>query len=159
MLNKGQTHLYRGFAYDGKHIVHTIDMAGRFAAYYWIRDNTPADALVITPINVIPFTNVLPERQFYVKKAQYRICSQTIYPLMTSAWKRFRVSTVTIRLPINTRCYWQRCLKTCPDRPFYAVVRDAEISPQVMAERGAKLVFEDGADGANVYWLNPASGD
>ena len=48
-----------------------------------------------------------------------------------------------------------KMLEDLPSRPFYAVVRDAKISPQVMAERGAKLIFKDESDGANVYWLNP----
>ena len=45
-----------------------------------------------------------------------------------------------------------------PGRTFYAVVKDSEVSKQVMQGRGSELVFEHETEGANVYLLNPASG-
>ena len=39
-------------------------------------------------------------------------------------------------------------------RPIYAVVYDADVSPEVMARRGAALVFKDSVDAAKVYLLN-----
>ena len=75
---------------------------------------------------------------------------------MTSAWKRFRVFYSEDTSPEQYQILLAKMLEDLPDRPFYAVVRDAEVSQQAMAERSANLVFEDSADGANVYWLNPA---
>ena len=42
-----------------------------------------------------------------------------------------------------------------PGRAFYAVVKDSELRMELMSERGAELVYEDAADGGNVYMLNP----
>ena len=44
-----------------------------------------------------------------------------------------------------------------PGRTLYAVVKDSEVSKQVMQGRGTELVFEHETEGANVYLLNPAS--
>jgi len=45
-----------------------------------------------------------------------------------------------------------------PGRPIYALVKDEEISPEIMQRRGSRLVYEHAGDGANVYWLNPEAG-
>ncbi len=153
MLNKGQTSKYTGFAYDGEHIAHSVDRAGRFAAYYWIRDNTPADALVITPIDGFVFASVLPERQFYVKRAQFT------YTANIQAYdRRVRQLNAFYRNDTGPEEYQymsRNLARHFPDRPFFAVVKDSEVSPEVMKGRDADLVFEHPADGANVYRLHP----
>ena len=52
----------------------------------------------------------------------------------------------------------ENMLKNFPGRAMYAIVKDEEISPGVMQQRGARLVYEHAGDGANVYWLNPEAG-
>ena len=42
-----------------------------------------------------------------------------------------------------------------PDRPFYAVIKDAEVEQAVMKQRGATLVYQHESDGGNVYLVNP----
>ena len=155
LLNRSQTVDYRGFAYDGNHIVHTVDKAGRFRAYYWIRDNSPADALVITPLDSFIFASVLPERQFYVKKAQYTYTTgiQDYDRRVQQLSKFYRNDTG----PEEYYYISRNIARHFPDRPIYAVVKDSEVSPDVMAGRDAELVFEHEGDGANVYRLYPST--
>ncbi len=155
LLNRSQTVDYRGFAYDGNHIVHTVDKAGRFTAYYWIRDNSPTDALVITPLDSFIFANVLAERQFYVKKAQY-----TYTTGIQDYDRRVRQLSKFYRDDTGPGEYYymsRNIARHFPDRPIYAVVKDSEVSPEVMAGRDAELVFEHEGDGANVYRLYPSA--
>ena len=42
-----------------------------------------------------------------------------------------------------------------PGRPFYAVVKDSEVRPAVMAGRGAELAYGSDTGGSIVYLLNP----
>ncbi len=151
-LNKGQFSKYRGFAYEDEHIVHTLDNHGRFPAYYWIRDNSPADALVITPLERFAFANVLLERQVYVKYAQF------IYTSGIQDYdKRVRQLDRFYRNDTGPQDYYyisRNIARHFPDRPIYAIVKDSEVSPEVMAGRDAELLFEHEADGANVYKLN-----
>ena len=153
MLNKGKTGEFTGFAYDGTHIVHTVDKEERFAAYYWIRDNTPADALVIAPIKGFLFASVFPERQFYVKQAQFFFTAN-----IRDYDRRVRQLNAFYRNDTGPEEYQymsRNLARHFPDRPFFAVVKDSEVSPEVMKGRDADLVFEHPADGANVYRLHP----
>ncbi len=153
MLNKGRTSEYAGFAYDGEHIVHTVDKDGRFAAYYWIRDNTPVDALVITPIKGFLFASVFPERQFYVKQAQVSFTAN-----ISDYDRRVRQLDAFYRNDTGPEEYQymsRNLARHFPDRPFFAVVKDSEVSPEVMKGRDADLVFEHPGNGANVYRLHP----
>ncbi len=155
LLNRSQTIDYRGFAYENEHIVHTVDKHGRFPAYYWIRDNSPADALVFTPLDSFIFASVLPERQFYVKKAQY-----TYTTGIQDYDRRVRQLERFYRNDTGPQDYYyisRNIARHFPDRPIYAVVKDSEVSPEVMAGRDAELVFEHEGDGANVYRLYPSA--
>ena len=155
LLNKSSTNDYKGFAYEGDHIVHSQDKRGRFDAYYWIRDNTPTDSLVVTPLDSFIFANVLPERQFYVKRAQY------IFTVNIGDYeKRVRQLDKFYRNDTGPEEYYyisRNIARHFPDRPIYAVVKDTEVSPEVMAGRDAELVFEHEEDGANVYRLYPST--
>lgn len=155
LLNRSRTSEYSGFAYDGNHIVYTVDKAGRFPAYYWIRDNSPANALVITPLDSFIFANVLPERQFYVKKAQY-----TYTTGIQDYDRRVRQLDKFYRDDTSPQDYYyisRNIARHFPDRPIYAVVKDSEVSPEVMAGRDAELVFEHAGCGAHVYRLYPST--
>ncbi|MCY4539527.1 MAG: hypothetical protein OXE52_15015 [Chloroflexi bacterium] len=155
LLRRASTNPYRGFAYEDEHIVHDADEQGRFPAFYWIRDNSPADALVITPLNGFIFESVLPERQFYVKKAQY---SYTVN--IDDYERRVRQLNKFYRDDTGPQDYYyisRNIARHFPDRPIYAVVKDSEVSPEVMAGRDAELVFEHEGDGANVYRLYPSA--
>lgn len=155
LLNRWQTVDYRGFAYDDNHIIHTVDKHGRFPAYYWIRDNSSADALVITPLDSFIFASVLPERQFYVKKAQYTYATG-----IQDYDRRVRQLNRFYRNDTSPQDYYymsRNIARHFPDRPIYAVVKDSEVSPEVMAGRASELVFEHAGDGANVYRLYPST--
>jgi len=155
LLRRASTNPYRGFAYEDEHIVHDVDKRGRFPAFYWIRDNTPAEALIITPLDGFIFESVLPERQFYVKKAQY------VYTVNIADYDR-RVRQLSKFYSDDTgpQDYYyisRNIARHFPDRPIYAVVKDSEVSPAVMAGRDAELLFEHQGDGANVYRLYPST--
>lgn len=154
MLNKARTSPYRGFAYEGNHIVHSEDSAGRFQAYYWIRDNTPADALVVAPLDSFIFASVLPERQFYVKHelATFAANIQDYDRRVRQLERFYRDDTG----PEDYYYISRNIARNFPDRPIYAVVKDSEVSPTAMAGRDAELVFEHQGDGANVYRLYPS---
>ncbi|MCY4072311.1 MAG: hypothetical protein OXG60_13520 [Chloroflexi bacterium] len=155
LLRRASANPYRGFAYEEEHIVHDVDKHGRFQAFYWIRDNTPADALVITPLDGFIFESVLPERQFYVKKAQY------VYAVNIDDYdKRVRQLDKFYSDDTGPQDYYyisRNIARHFPDRPIYAVVKDSEVSPEVMAGRDAELLFEHQGDGANVYRLYPST--
>ena len=154
LLNKGRTSPFKGFAYEDSHIIHTEDTAGRFEAFYWIRDNTSADALVISPLDTFIFASVLPERQFYVKQAQYTFAMNIQdYDRRARQLERFYRDDTG---PEDYYYISRNMARNFPDRPVYAVVKDSEVSPAVMAGRNAELVFEHEGDGANVYRLNPS---
>ena len=142
------------FSYDGIHILYQTESDDQMAAFHWIRDNTPPESIVIWPVQTYRYTNVFHERLPYVKKKQSTFTeNMPAYDERVEALSRFYSEDTS---PEQYQILLAKMLEDLPGRPFYAVVRDAEVSPQTMTERSAKLVFEDGADGANVYWLNPA---
>lgn len=154
LLNKDRLSPFRGFGYDGNHIIHSDDGAARFEAFYWIRDNTPTDALVIAPLDSFLFASVLPERQFYVKFEQYTFVSNIPdYDRRIRQLERFYREDTG---PEDYHYISRNIARNFPDRPIYAVVKDSEVSPATMAGRAAELVFEAEGDRANVYRLYPS---
>ena len=155
LLNKSITNEYRGFDYEQNHIIHNLDKQARFEAYYWIRDHTSADSLVITPLDSFIFANILPERQFYVKK------ERNVFTANIADYdKRVRQLNKFYSDDTGLQDYYyisRNIARHFPDRPIYAVVKDSEVSPEVMAGRDAELVFEHQSDGANVYRLYPST--
>ena len=145
---------YRDTKYDGAHLNYEGDLDdNRAAAYYWIRGNTPADSIIVLPLEASHWSNQLHERLFYVKAPLY---------LYTEAIEDYdeRVHDLDLFYSEETAAdeyqkLLERMIDSLPGRPLYAVVKDKEVGPDVMRRRGARLVYEDENDGANVYWLNP----
>ena len=156
LINRPSLDKYGGFGYDGNHIVHVNDIADRFDAYYWIRDNTSSDSIIVIPLDSFIFSNVLMERQLYVKRSQFNFTDNIPdYDRRVKQLNRFFRDDTNL----DSYNYMRRNMfRKLPDRTIYAVVKDSEVSPQVMAGRGAELVFEHEADGANAYKLNPVTG-
>lgn len=153
LVNKDRNSPFKGFGYDGSHIIHSEDSAGRFEAFYWIRDNTPPDALVIAPLDSFLFVSVFPERQFYVKRAQYTFAMNIRdYDRRANQLNKFYRADTSLD---DYGFIRRNMARHFPDRPIYVVVKDSEVSPESMTERGAALVFEGIGDAANVYRLNP----
>ncbi|MDE2951382.1 MAG: hypothetical protein OXT68_11505 [Chloroflexota bacterium] len=155
LLNKSITNEYRGFDYEQNHIIHNLDKRARFEAYYWIRDHTPADSLVITPLDSFIFANILPERKFYVKKERHVFTAN-----IADYDRRVRQLSKFYSDDTGPQDYYyisRNIARHFPDRPIYAVVKDSEVSPAVMAGRDAELLFEHQGDGANVYRLYPST--
>ena len=96
------------------------------------------------------------ERQLYAKRSQFDFTDNiSDYDRRVKQLNRFfRDDT-----DLDTYNYIRRNMfRKLPDRTIYAVVKDSEVSPEVMADRDSELVFEHEADGANAYKLNPVTG-
>ena len=59
------------FDYEGSHLVFHAGDDDQMDAYYWIRDHTPPDSVVIYPLQSNKYTNTFHERLPYVKKKQF----------------------------------------------------------------------------------------
>ena len=156
-LNKAAKGAYGGFEYDGAHLNYEGELDdNRAAAYYWIRGNTPADSIIVLPLEAFKWSNLLHERLLYVKAPQY-FYTETIedYDERVNHLEVFYNEAAAMD---DYQRLLERMIDSLPGRPLYAVVKDEEISPEVMRRRGAVLVYEDEHDGANVYRLNPEAG-
>ena len=104
------------------------------------------------PLDSFIFANVLVERQLYVKGSQFTYTTN-----IQDYDKRVRQLDRFYREETGPQDYFyisRNIVRHFPERPVYAVVKDSEVSPEVMAGRDAEMVFEHGAEGANVYLLN-----
>ncbi len=143
--------------YDGAHVVIDGFDEGHSSASSWIRENTPSDAAVIAPLNSFTHLNVLYERLPYFLQSLSGLARRIPgYDKRARELKLFYNQESTIE---DYRIVQENMLRHFPGRAMYAIVKDEEVSPAVMRQRGARLVYEHAGDGANVYWLNPEAGD
>ena len=145
---------YRGFEYDGAHLNYEGENDdNRAAAYYWIRGNTPVDSIIILPLEAFKWSNLLHERLLYVKAPQFFFTKNIEdYDERVNHLEVFYDEAAAMD---DYRAAQESMARNLPGRPLYAVVKDEEVGSDVMRRRGARLVYEDENDGANVYWLNP----
>ena len=147
-----------GFEYDGARLKYEGEHDdNRLEAYYWIRENTSTDSIIVLSFEAVRWSNLLHERQLYVKMAT---AGFYLHVDNIEAYYDERVSHLEVFYNEATALddyqkLLERMIDSLPGRPIYAVVKDEEVSPEVMRRRGAKLVYEDENDGANVYRLNP----
>ena len=148
---------YSVFQYDGIHIAAANESDSRLSAYYWIRKHTPLDAIVAVPLKMKQagwkdrYVNIFHERLLYVKL-------EDAFANIPAYDERTHDLELLYSGETGAADYAQlleRMTSSLPGRPIYAVVKDEEVSAEVMAQRGAKPVYEHEGDGANVYWLNP----
>ena len=139
-LNKVRAYGDTGHRFIGKHIEFADDVDGRLPAYRWIRDHTPYNSVVLLPLIPTKYSNLFHERMLYVRILQLHFgASKFGYAE--------RVAELDAFYDGNTRGEdYQRLLdkmqSRVPGRPIYAVVKDGEVSAQVMDKRSARLVFE-----------------
>ena len=152
-VNKVQTFGDMGHRFDGIHIESADDADQRISAYYWIRDYTPSDAIVVLPLIPSVHSNLYHERLLYVRLLQLHFAASAL---------AYHERAYHLEIFYNEDTSWddyerliERMTGSLPGRPMYAVVKDEEISPEIMQQRGSSLVYEHAGDGANVYWLNP----
>ncbi len=146
------------FVYENSHITYLdgyID-GERMPAYAWIREHTPADVIVVLPLTVHRYEHMLHERRVYARKSQYWFTNgiPAYGERESRLWQLFDEETAD-------QVYREilgDMLDELPGRPFYAVVVDSEVSPDVMARRGTERVFTGAAGGAHVYSLHPHTG-
>lgn len=142
------------FVYDDSHITYLDGHIGseRMPAYAWIREHTPVDAVVVLPLTAHKFEHMLHERRVYARKSQYWFTDNIpAYDLRVKHVQQLLSEETTAAATFAAIDAMQTEL---PGRAFYAVVVDSEVSPDVMARRGAEAVFMD-EGGAHVYLLNP----
>lgn len=144
-----------GFHYESMHIQYSggSSRKGNTDAYYWVRKHSPHHAIVVKPLTSFKFSNIIHERQEYVKPAQ------NWYTEGIPAYDQ-RVQRISQIYDDGTNLEEYRSLLEAmetelPGRPIYAVVKDSEVGPGVMAVRGAQLVYKHDKVGGNVYFLNP----
>ena len=152
-VNRAGNYAAKGYTFNGAHLEHTSDVDGRLAAYLWIREHTPVNALVVLPIIPSKYSNLFHERMLYVRLLQLHFKSSIL------AYNE-RVRDLDLIYSEDTSTNDFRILiedmeRELPGRPFYAVVKDTEVRPAVMAGRGAELAFGSGTGGSKVYLLNP----
>ena len=152
-VNRAGNYAAKGYTFNGAHLEHTSDVDGRLAAYLWIREHTPVNALVVLPIIPSKYSNLFHERMLYVRLLQLHFKSSIL------AYNE-RVRDLDLIYSEDTSTNDFRMLiedmeRELPGRPFYAVVKDSEVRPAVMAGRGAELAFGSGTGGSKVYLLNP----
>jgi len=143
----------RGYIFNGRHLEHTSDVDGRLPAYRWIRDHSPANAVVVLPIVPSKYSNLFHERMLYVRLLQLHFKSSLL------AYNE-RARDIELIYSEETEAGAYRVLiedmeRELPGRLFYAVIKDSELRREVMGERGAELVYEHETEGGNVYMLNP----
>ena len=129
------------------------DFGGRVAAFQWIRDNTPHDAIIVVGHVYTARSKLVHQRLNYVSKGG------KIYKDRLPDFDQ-RISDLHTFYNPNTSLdeyadLLESMVSQLPGRPLYAVVMDPELSRDTMAERGAELVFENPPYGAHVYLLNP----
>ncbi len=144
------------FDYDGIHIVFHSSDSDQMDAYYWIRDHTPTDSVVIYPVQTYRYTNTFHERLPYVKK------KQSTFTVNIPAYDE-RVERLSLLFSAETSLSDYRRLldemrNELPGRPLYAVVDNGELAPELMTQRGAAAVFAPEGSGIYVYKLNPDTG-
>ena len=156
-----ENHVDRGFQYYGVHLNYPDEPYNRISAYNWIRANTPTDAVIIQPLYCYRYANVLMERSVYIKRTQSSTLWQHqnyvngdvfIYPERKNDLGEFFRTDLTIG---EYRDLLAKIESHITGRALFAVVKDEELNPELMAVRGAELVYEHESDGAHVYWLNP----
>ena len=155
-VNKVRTFGDGGHRFNGIHIETAEDVDQRISAYYWIRDYTSPDAVVVLPLIPSIHSNLYHERLLYVRMLQLHFASSpgTYYDRAHDLEIFYNEDTSRD----DYKMLIEGMTGSLPERPIYAVVKDEEVSPEVMRQRGASLVYEHESDGANVYWLNPEAG-
>ena len=155
-LRRAESVALRGFEYDGRHLKYEGELDDRMAAYYWMRENTPTGSIVVLPLEVFSLSNLLHERLLYVKASQYFFTENiAAYDERVNHLEVFYNEDAAMD---DYRAVQENIVRNFPEHPIYVVVKDEEVSPEVMKQRGASLVREHAGDGANVYWLNPEAG-
>ncbi len=155
-VNRVRTFGDEGHRFDGIHIQTADDAEQRISAYYWIRDHTPPNAVVVLPLIPSIHANLYHERLMYVRMLQLHFAASAL-----AYHERVRHLKIFYSESTGGDDYEMligRMTGSLPGRPIYAVVKDEEISPEIMRRRGSRLVYEHAGDGANVYWLNPEAG-
>ena len=150
-VNRAGNYAAKGYTFNGAHLEHTSDVDGRLPAYLWIREHTPVDAVVVLPIIPSKYSNLFHERMLYVRLLQLHFKSSIL-----AYNERVRGLELIYSEATSTndfRMLMDDMERELPGRPFYAVVKDSEVSTEVMAGRGAELAYGHDFDGANVYAL------
>ena len=144
------------FDYDGVHVVFHAGDNDLMSAYYWVRDHTPPESVVIYPVQTFKYTNTFHERLPYVKKKQKWHTENMPYHERVQRLSLFYSADTNLS---DYRRLLEEIQNELPGRSLYAVVDNSELPPQLMGQRGAEAVFAPKGGGTFVYQLNPAAGD
>ncbi|MCY4466379.1 MAG: hypothetical protein OXE46_12660 [Chloroflexi bacterium] len=147
------------FAYDGNHILFLDGYTSpqRLAAYTWIREHTPFDAIVVAPPYLAIYEYVLSERQIYVRDRHNHYSryiedwyDRNDHMLQLYGYEPLDQSYSDLLAAMRAQL---------PGRDLYVVLADSDVAPAAMLGAGAEMVYEDDQGGAHVYLLNPLEAD
>lgn len=132
------------------------DYGRRLSAHYWIRDNTHHDAVVLLPYVYTRYSNLLSGRPTYLRNApHFLVPDEAAYYARVNKLNQFFDPTLSLE---SYRSLVISIAAELPGRAIYAIVYDGDVSPEVMAMRGASLVFQDVVDAAKVYLISSPTG-
>lgn len=145
----------REFAYNGNHIliVEPIASQERLAAYTWIRDQSPLDAVAVVEPYLPIYEYVLSERQIYTRDRHNHYTryiadwyERNDHLLQLYGYEPMNESHSELLVAMRAQL---------PGRDLYAVLAESDVAPAVMAGAGAVMAYEDPDGGAHVYLLSP----
>ena len=129
--------------FEGIHVLMDDELDRRMSSYYWIRDYTAREAVVVVPSRHSTFSPLFHERLNYVKTKQgYYADNIAAYDLRINELSAFYDPSTPLAAYDSLL---QSMESQLPGRPFYAVVEFSAISPAQMRERGARQVYDSPA--------------
>lgn len=141
-------------SYSGIQVEPTSEKGWRRAAYAWLRDHAPIEAVVLAPHSSTRVASLFHERLNYVRIGMSNhVANNPAFDKRIVELHQFYDSSI----PMDDYAVLLQSMRDqLPSRPFYAVVNDSEVSRDLMQERGAEMVYENPSAGAHVYLLNPS---
>ena len=126
----------------------------RLPGYYWIRENTPADSIVIARRVELDRHGIVAERSLYARQWNVYHYAHNI----DAHAQRLEELDSFFNASLGADEYGDLLAsmrEQLPGRPLYAVVLDGELSQAAMAGRGAELAYRNDEHGVGVWQLNP----
>ena len=128
--------------------------SGWLLGLYWIRDNTPVNAVTILKQKAHVDSYMLHGRANFVRPDSYYFNDDfAVHALRSQQLQAFFDEATPLA---DYRDFLASIQAQLPGRPFYAIVDEDDVSIEMMDQRGAQLVFMQTTEDDHVYLLNPA---
>ena len=128
--------------------------SGWLLGLYWIRDNTPVNAVTILKQKAHSDAFMLHGRATFVRPDGYYFNDDfAVHALRSQQLQAFFADETPLA---DYRDFLASIEAELPGRPFYAIVDEDDVPIEMMSERGAQLVYRQTTEDDHVYLLNPA---